>query len=76
VKVSYFETARYVAPQPPPAKWPVPPGVYDRASGVNAYEGMVERLRYVEKLGFRPTNTSATALIRRRRASAPAKAWS
>ena len=52
MKVSYFETARYVAPQPPPSEWPVPPGAYDTKAGVKAYEGMVERLRYVEKLGF------------------------
>ena len=35
MKVSYFETARYVAPQPPPAEWPVPPGAYDREAGVS-----------------------------------------
>jgi hypothetical protein len=50
--VSYFETARYIAPQPSPSEWPVPPGVYDPDAGVRAYEAMVERLRYVEELGF------------------------
>jgi hypothetical protein len=24
MKVSYFETARYLAPQAPPSEWPVP----------------------------------------------------
>jgi alkanesulfonate monooxygenase SsuD/methylene tetrahydromethanopterin reductase-like flavin-dependent oxidoreductase (luciferase family) len=52
VQVSYFETARYLAPQPPPSEWPVPPGAYDPEAGARAYRGMVERLEYVEKLGF------------------------
>ena len=52
MKVSYFETARYVAPQPPPAEWPVPPGAYDPDAGMQAYQGMVQRLTYVEELGF------------------------
>jgi hypothetical protein len=30
VKVSYFETARYSVPQPPPAEWPVPPGLMEK----------------------------------------------
>jgi alkanesulfonate monooxygenase SsuD/methylene tetrahydromethanopterin reductase-like flavin-dependent oxidoreductase (luciferase family) len=30
----------------------VPPGAYDADAGVKAYDGMVERLRFVEKLGF------------------------
>ena len=30
MKVSYFETARYVAPQPPPAEWPVPDGLMEK----------------------------------------------
>jgi len=52
MKVSYFETARYVAPQPPPSEWPVPPGAFDPDSGMRAYRGMVERLEFVEELGF------------------------
>ena len=42
MKVSYFETARYVAPQSPPAEWPVPPGAYDSDAGMQAYQGMVQ----------------------------------
>jgi alkanesulfonate monooxygenase SsuD/methylene tetrahydromethanopterin reductase-like flavin-dependent oxidoreductase (luciferase family) len=52
MKVSYFETARYLAPRPLPAEWPVPPDAYDREAGVEAYRGMVERMQMVEKLGF------------------------
>ena len=52
MKVSYFETARYLAPRPMPAEWPVPPDAYDRQAGVDAYRGMVERMQFVEKLGF------------------------
>jgi alkanesulfonate monooxygenase SsuD/methylene tetrahydromethanopterin reductase-like flavin-dependent oxidoreductase (luciferase family) len=52
MKVSYFETARYLAPNGLPAKWPVPPDAYDRAAGANAYRGMIERLQFVEELGF------------------------
>jgi alkanesulfonate monooxygenase SsuD/methylene tetrahydromethanopterin reductase-like flavin-dependent oxidoreductase (luciferase family) len=52
MKVSYFETARYLAPRPLPTEWPVPPAAYDRAAGATAYQGMIERLRHVEALGF------------------------
>jgi alkanesulfonate monooxygenase SsuD/methylene tetrahydromethanopterin reductase-like flavin-dependent oxidoreductase (luciferase family) len=52
MKVSFFETARYCAPQPLPPEWPVPSGAYDPEAGARAYRGMVERLRYVEELGF------------------------
>src|SRR5215472_5892400 len=52
MKVSYFETARYLAPRPLAAEWPVPPAAYDRAAVVEAYRGMVERMQFVEKLGF------------------------
>jgi alkanesulfonate monooxygenase SsuD/methylene tetrahydromethanopterin reductase-like flavin-dependent oxidoreductase (luciferase family) len=52
MKVSYFETARYLAPRPLPAEWPVPPAAYDREAGFEAYRGMVERMQFVEKLGF------------------------
>src|SRR5882672_4670456 len=52
MKVSFFETARYCAPQALPSEWPVPSGVYDRDAGAQAYRGMIERLEYVEELGF------------------------
>ncbi len=52
MKVSYFETARYRAPRPLPAEWPVPPDAYDREAGAKSYRGMVERMRLVEELGF------------------------
>jgi alkanesulfonate monooxygenase SsuD/methylene tetrahydromethanopterin reductase-like flavin-dependent oxidoreductase (luciferase family) len=52
MKVSFFETARYRAPAPLPSEWPVPPGAYDRDAGAEAYRGMIERLEYVEQLGF------------------------
>src|SRR5437879_11356582 len=52
MKVSFFETARYSAPEALPSEWPVPSGVYDRDAGAQAYRGMIERLEYVEELGF------------------------
>jgi alkanesulfonate monooxygenase SsuD/methylene tetrahydromethanopterin reductase-like flavin-dependent oxidoreductase (luciferase family) len=52
MKVSFFETARYSAPNALPPEWPVPSGVYDREAGARAYHGMIERLQYVEELGF------------------------
>ncbi len=52
MKVSFFETVRYCAPQLLPAEWPVPAGAYDRGAGADAYRGMIERLQYVEELGF------------------------
>jgi alkanesulfonate monooxygenase SsuD/methylene tetrahydromethanopterin reductase-like flavin-dependent oxidoreductase (luciferase family) len=52
MKVSYFETARYRAPRTLPAEWPVPPDAYDREAGAESYRGMVERMQFVEELGF------------------------
>jgi alkanesulfonate monooxygenase SsuD/methylene tetrahydromethanopterin reductase-like flavin-dependent oxidoreductase (luciferase family) len=52
VKVSFFETARYRAPRPLPSEWPVSSGAYDPDAGVEAYQSMIERLQYVEELGF------------------------
>src|SRR5213076_2640370 len=52
MKVSFFETVRYRAPQALPSEWPVPSGAYDRDAGAEAYRGMIERLEYVEELGF------------------------
>ena len=52
MKVSYFETGRYVTPPDLPREWPVPPGAYDAETGAEAYRGMVERVKFVEALGF------------------------
>jgi alkanesulfonate monooxygenase SsuD/methylene tetrahydromethanopterin reductase-like flavin-dependent oxidoreductase (luciferase family) len=52
MKVSFFETAHYLSPRKLPAQWPVPPDAYDREAGAQSYRGMVERLEYVEALGF------------------------
>jgi alkanesulfonate monooxygenase SsuD/methylene tetrahydromethanopterin reductase-like flavin-dependent oxidoreductase (luciferase family) len=35
-----------------PAVWPMPSGAYDQAAGTAVYQGMVERITLVEKLGF------------------------
>jgi len=52
MKVSYFETGRYVLPPDVPHEWPVPPDCYDSEIGTAALRGMVERVRFVEQLGF------------------------
>ena len=52
MKVSYFETVRYRAPRPLPPEWPVPPDAYDPDAGAAAHREMIERLQYVEELGF------------------------
>jgi alkanesulfonate monooxygenase SsuD/methylene tetrahydromethanopterin reductase-like flavin-dependent oxidoreductase (luciferase family) len=52
MQVSYFETARYQMPPTVPAEWPVPPAVYDPDAGAQAYQGMVDRMLFVEGLGF------------------------
>lgn len=52
MKVSFFETARYRAPQALPSEWPVPSGAYDPEAGARAYRDMIARLEYVEELGF------------------------
>jgi alkanesulfonate monooxygenase SsuD/methylene tetrahydromethanopterin reductase-like flavin-dependent oxidoreductase (luciferase family) len=52
MKVSFFETVRYLPPEGLPVEWPVPPAQYDREQGARAYRGMLERLDYVEALGF------------------------
>jgi alkanesulfonate monooxygenase SsuD/methylene tetrahydromethanopterin reductase-like flavin-dependent oxidoreductase (luciferase family) len=52
MKVSFFETGRYAVSPDLPREWPVPSGAYDPGLGVKAYHGMVERARFVEKLGF------------------------
>ncbi|HEY3909757.1 MAG TPA: LLM class flavin-dependent oxidoreductase [Stellaceae bacterium] len=52
MKISYFETGRYHAPGNMPRAWPAPPEVYDREAGARAYRGMIERVRFIEELGF------------------------
>ena len=52
MQVSYFETARYQVPPTVPTDWPVPPGAYDPDTGAQAYQGMIDRMHYVEELGF------------------------
>src|SRR5471030_2764231 len=52
MKVSYFETGRYLPPEAMPGVWPMPSGAYDTAAGSDVYRGMVERVQFVEKLGF------------------------
>ena len=52
MKLSFFETARYQASKPLPSEWPVPSGSYDPEAGARAYRGMIERLEFVEELGF------------------------
>ena len=58
MKVSSFKTVRYAPPRPLPAEWPVPPRTYDRAAGTVAYRGLVERMQFVESLGFDWINVS------------------
>src|SRR5258705_12154705 len=52
MKVSFFETARYCAPQALPSEWPVPSGAYDREARARAYRDLIARPEYVEELGF------------------------
>ena len=52
MKVSFFETGRYPVSPEVPREWPVPSAAYDPAVGAKAYRAMVERARFVERLGF------------------------
>jgi hypothetical protein len=52
MKVSFFETGRYVSPPGTPREWPVPSGAYDPELGAKAYSTMIDRIRLVEELGF------------------------
>ena len=52
MKASFFEPIRYIPPQKMPAQWPLPPGLYDREVGVQTFQSTVERLQFVEELGF------------------------
>jgi len=52
MKVSFFETVRYLPPQALPSEWPVASGAYDPEAGARAYRDMLDRLAYVESIGF------------------------
>jgi alkanesulfonate monooxygenase SsuD/methylene tetrahydromethanopterin reductase-like flavin-dependent oxidoreductase (luciferase family) len=52
MKVSFFESVRYMAPQKMPAQWPLPPGFYDPEMGGQTFRSVSERLALVEELGF------------------------
>jgi alkanesulfonate monooxygenase SsuD/methylene tetrahydromethanopterin reductase-like flavin-dependent oxidoreductase (luciferase family) len=52
MKVSFFETGRYAVPPEFPRTWPVPSAAYDTEIGVKAYAAIIERLKFVEELGF------------------------
>ncbi|HVC51696.1 MAG TPA: LLM class flavin-dependent oxidoreductase [Stellaceae bacterium] len=52
MKVSFFETGRYPVPPDFPREWPVPSAAYDPDIGVKAYAGIIERMKFVEELGF------------------------
>ncbi|MGH7094523.1 MAG: hypothetical protein ACREFB_13440, partial [Stellaceae bacterium] len=52
MKVSFFETGRYPVPPGFPRQWPVPSAAYDPDIGVKAYAGIIERLKFVEEIGF------------------------
>jgi alkanesulfonate monooxygenase SsuD/methylene tetrahydromethanopterin reductase-like flavin-dependent oxidoreductase (luciferase family) len=71
MKVSYFETARYRSPEKLPAEWPMPPAAYDEGAGQDAYCGMVERVRHVERLGFDWVSVSEHHFTPRRLTPAP-----
>jgi hypothetical protein len=64
MKVSYFETGRYVPPPGLPPQWPVPAGAYDPRTGEKAFGGMVERVRFVEELVS--TGSASPSTITRR----------
>ena len=52
MKASFFEPIRYIPPQKMPAQWPMPPGFYDPEVGMQTFQGTIERLQFVEELGF------------------------
>jgi alkanesulfonate monooxygenase SsuD/methylene tetrahydromethanopterin reductase-like flavin-dependent oxidoreductase (luciferase family) len=52
MKVSFFETVRYLPPRPLPPEWPAASGGYQPEAGAEAYRAMIDRLQYVEELGF------------------------
>ncbi len=52
MKVSYFESVRYVAPQDLPPQWPLPPGLYEPEVGEQVFQSVLDRVAYIEELGF------------------------
>jgi alkanesulfonate monooxygenase SsuD/methylene tetrahydromethanopterin reductase-like flavin-dependent oxidoreductase (luciferase family) len=52
MKVSYFETGRYPVPPDLPREWPVPSAACDPALSIQAFHGMLQRVLFVESLGF------------------------
>lgn len=52
MKISYFENGRYTTPPGMPMGWPVPSGNYDPQTGAKAHKAMIDRLNFVEELGF------------------------
>src|SRR5665213_1823564 len=52
MKLSFFETGRYQTPVTLPAEWPAAPANYSPEAGDQAYQTMIERLEYVERIGF------------------------
>ena len=52
MKISYFETGRYEVPPDLPREWPVPPAAYDPDVGARCLQAMVDRVQFVERLGF------------------------
>jgi alkanesulfonate monooxygenase SsuD/methylene tetrahydromethanopterin reductase-like flavin-dependent oxidoreductase (luciferase family) len=52
MKVSYFETGRYPVPPDLPREWPVPPAACEPEIVAKAFQGMVDRVQFVERLGF------------------------
>ena len=52
MKISYFETGRYIPPPDMPREWPVRSSACDTDAVSVALRGMEDRARFVEKLGF------------------------
>ena len=52
MKISYFETGRYIPPPDLPREWPVRSGACDIDTVSAALRGMADRARFVEELGF------------------------
>ncbi len=52
MKMSFFESVRYVANRKMPSQWPLPPGLYEPEVGGQVFEDVLERVAYVAELGF------------------------